>query len=200
MREYYADRLSPVGMLRMSCRDGAVTGLWFIGQRYFAATLSGDARCDPDAPPLRLGFAWLEEYFAGAGPEAAALPLDPAGTEFRRAVWDRLRAIPCGQTLSYGALAASLAAERGRPVAAQAVGSAVGHNPISILIPCHRVVGADGSLTGYAGGLNKKLWLLRHEGANLPARGKGLDAAPSVCYSDIVNTVIHERRLEHGTD
>lgn len=167
MREYYAPYASPLGELLMSCTDEAITGLWFVGQRYYAATLGTDALCDASVPLLRRGFAWLEDYFAGAMPEAAALPLDPSGTEFRRAVWDKLRAIPCGQTMSYGELAAALAKERGRPVAAQAVGSAVGHNPISILIPCHRIVGADGALTGYAGGVDKKLWLLRHEGAEV---------------------------------
>ncbi len=167
MREYYAPGASPLGELWMSCTDEAITGLWFVGQRYFAATLGKDARRDDDMPLLRAGFAWLEEYFAGEMPDAAALPLAPAGTEFRRAVWKKLRAIPCGQTLCYGEIAAVMAAERGRPVAAQAVGSAVGHNPISILIPCHRVVGADGTLTGYAGGIDKKLWLLRHEGAEV---------------------------------
>ena len=186
MREYYAPCASPLGELLMSCTEEAITGLWFVGQRYFAATLGADARLDPAVPLLRAGFAWLDEYFAGATPDVS-LPLAPIGTEFRRAVWEKLRAIPYGQTLCYGEIAADMAAERGRPVAAQAVGNAVGHNPISILIPCHRVVGAGGALTGYAGGINKKLWLLRHEGAELPSRGKGLDAAASVCYSDIVS-------------
>ena len=110
----------------------------------------------------------------------APRPLHPAGTPFQRAVWDILRAIPYGQTMTYGAIAAQLAAQRGVPrVSAQAVGGAVGRNPISILVPCHRVVGADGSLTGYAGGVDKKLALLTLEGADLtglfvPRRGTAL--------------------------
>ena len=105
---------------------------------------------------------WLE---AGERPESGELKLDPGGGEFRRTVWEELCRIPYGSVTTYGALARTVAARLGRAsMSAQAVGGAVGHNPISILIPCHRVVGADGSLTGYAGGIDKKLWLLDHEG------------------------------------
>ncbi len=120
---------------------------------------------------------WLEAYFAGEKPEISALTLAPEGSEFRRRVWRRLCEVPYGGTVSYGELARELARERGlESFSAQAVGGAVGHNPISIIIPCHRVVGAGGNLTGYAGGVERKLWLLRHEGTDVPGLkmpGKG---------------------------
>lgn len=107
------------------------------------------------------------------------LPLRPAGSDFRQTVWARLLRIPFGQTVTYGTLAAAIAAEQGRPVSAQAVGGAVGHNPVSIVIPCHRVIGANGNLTGYAGGVDKKLWLLTREGVDtaslrVPQKGTAL--------------------------
>ena len=106
--------------------------------------------------------AWLERYFAGKAPELD-VPLRPDGTAFQRAVWELLREIPYGETISYGELAAALAERSGRPCPARAVGGAVGRNPVSILVPCHRVVGADGSLTGYAGGTERKRKLLEIE-------------------------------------
>jgi methylated-DNA-[protein]-cysteine S-methyltransferase len=118
---------------------------------------------DADGPtPAR---AAVEAYFAGDLTALDALEVDTAGTEFQRAVWAALRRIPAGETLSYGALAAQI----GKPKAVRAVGLANGSNPIGVVVPCHRVIGADGSLTGYGGGLPRKLWLLRHEGARLPA-------------------------------
>ena len=111
---------------------------------------------------------WLQIYFAGHNP-AFLPPLSPGGTPFRKEVWDVLLTIPYGQTRTYGEIASVIAARRGLPhMSAQAVGGAVGHNPISLLIPCHRVVGADGSLTGYAGGVDKKAQLLKLEGFLTP--------------------------------
>ena len=108
---------------------------------------------------------WLDRYFAGQKPSPTELALAPEGSDFRRAVWDILCEIPYGQTRSYRDISRELAVKLGREhMSAQAVGGAVGHNPIGIIIPCHRVLGSDGSLTGYAGGLEKKRWLLRHEG------------------------------------
>jgi methylated-DNA-[protein]-cysteine S-methyltransferase len=115
-------------------------------------------------PVLDAAQAWLEDYFVGKRPEPARLPLNPKGTEFQKAVWRLLLEIPYGQVTTYGALAAKLAQERGGRMSAQAIGGAVGRNPISIIIPCHRVIGADGRLTGYAGGLWRKEALLRLEG------------------------------------
>ena len=167
---------SPVGTLYLAADGAALTGLWIEGQKYFGATLPEDVKEKP-LPVFDAARAWLDDYFAGKVPPAPP-PLAPAGTPFRRAVWRLLLEIPYGQTTTYGDLARRLQA-RGLPAAAQPVGGAVGHNPISILIPCHRVVGADGSLTGYAGGLDVKRKLLELEGVDLtklytPKRGTAL--------------------------
>lgn len=155
---------SPLGRIVLASDGEALTGLWFAGQKYF-----------PTAPMerrdglsvLNAARLWLDAYFAGAHPDAGALPLAPAGSDFRLLVWRLLLKIPYGQTTTYGALAEQAAQALGlTSMSAQAVGGAVGHNPISIVIPCHRVLGADGSLTGYAGGVEKKRWLLAHEGVS----------------------------------
>ena len=160
----YAARLeSPLGGITLESDGESLTGLWFDGQAHFAA--SPDAADAPDLPVFRETRRWLELYFGGAEPDFTP-PLAPRGTAFRRAVWDILRTIPRGRTATYGEIAARLAAAQGRrTIPARAVGGAVARNPISIIIPCHRVVGADGALTGYAGGLERKRWLLAHEGA-----------------------------------
>lgn len=156
---------SPLGPLTLASDGAAITGLWLAGQKYFASTLDIHASPAPDLPVFDQTAAWLTAYFTGA-PLPAMPPLAPSGSPFRQAVWALLREIPYGATTTYGALAQALRA-RGIAAAPQAVGGAVGHNPISILIPCHRVVGADGSLTGYAGGVEKKRFLLKLEGADL---------------------------------
>lgn len=151
---------SPLGTLTLAEENGAITGLWIAGQKYFPQTLGPEG----DSPALMQAKSWLDRYFRGENPPIGELHLAPAGTPFRQAVWQLLLEIPYGETTTYAALAAKLAAARGIPhMSAQAVGGAVGHNPISILIPCHRVVGTNGTLTGYAGGVEKKEWLLRHE-------------------------------------
>ncbi|MDO4316225.1 MAG: methylated-DNA--[protein]-cysteine S-methyltransferase [Oscillospiraceae bacterium] len=160
---YLTTLASPVGPLHLASDGEAVTGLWIEGQKYFAATLTGKTQEVPELPVFRQAAAWLDGYFAGEAPPALP-PLAPQGSPFRQAVWRLLREIPRGQVTTYGALAQALR-ERGVSAAPQAVGGAVGHNPISILIPCHRVVGAGGSLTGYAGGLAVKKYLLELEGA-----------------------------------
>lgn len=173
---------SPLGPIHMASDGEALIGLWLEGQKYFAQTLGPDVQ-EADLPVFRQTAAWLDAYFAGRRPQsgndfaprggqqlvAPALPelpkLAPRGSEFRQRVWKLLLEIPYGEVTTYGALAKRLEAENGRKtMSAQAVGGAVGHNPISILIPCHRVVGTDGSLTGYAGGIEKKVALLRLEG------------------------------------
>lgn len=156
---------SPLGPLTLASDGAAITGLWLAGQKYFASTLDIHASPAPDLPVFGQAAAWLTAYFTGA-PLPAMPPLAPSGSPFRQAVWALLREIPYGTTTTYGALAQALRA-RGIAAAPQAVGGAVGHNPISILIPCHRVVGADGSLTGYAGGVEKKRFLLALEGVDL---------------------------------
>ena len=155
---------TPLGGCLLAGDEAALTGLWFEGAKHFARTLPKDARA------CRLSVltdteAWLRAYFAGARPDPREIPLRTQGSEFEQAVWAMLREIPCGQTTTYGALAQALARKSGKPACAQAVGGAVGRNPISILIPCHRVLGRNGSLTGYAGGVEKKAALLRLEGA-----------------------------------
>lgn len=166
----YTTRLhSPLGTMMLASDGAAVTGLWLEGQTYYASTLDGSEREDGSLPVFHQAAAWLEAYFSGP-PLPPLPPLAPGGTPFRQAVWARLREIPYGQVTTYGALAQSLQAQ-GISASPRAVGGAVGHNPISILIPCHRVVGTGGSLTGYAGGLEKKRFLLRLEGidpAHLP--------------------------------
>ena len=154
---------SPVGELTLASDGTALTGLWLEGQKYFGGT-SGEelAPGRSDLPVFQAARAWLGRYFAGEKPSPAELTLAPAGTPFQRAVWEKLQAIPWGAVTTYGALAQELGGSSPR-----AVGSAVGRNPISIIIPCHRVVGADGSLTGYAGGLDRKVWLLALEGVAL---------------------------------
>ena len=155
---------SPLGPLLLAAESDTLTGLWLSGQEYFAAGLDPAAE-EGDAPVLRAAAAWLGAYFSGEKPEIAGLSLAPKGSGFQKLVWSLLTEIPYGETTTYGALAAEAEGQLGRRTSARAVGAAVGRNPISIILPCHRVLGASGSLTGYAGGLEKKAWLLRHEGA-----------------------------------
>lgn len=158
---------SPLGKLTLASDGEALTGLWFEGQKHFAAGLS-DAAEERPLPVFAETARWLELYFAGDAPDFTP-PLRPSGTPFQREVWALLRQIPYGGTATYGELAARIGEVRGLSrFSARAVGGAVGRNPISLLIPCHRVLGADGSLTGYAGGTERKAALLRLEGVLLP--------------------------------
>lgn len=150
---------SPLGELLLASDGAALTGLWFVGQRHFAATLALGAKPAPDLPLFALAASWLRSYFAGRRPDPATLPLAPHGTAFRQKVWRRLLDIPYGGVAGYGRIAHDLGC-----ASARAIGGAVGHNPIAIIIPCHRVVGASGRLTGYAGGLAAKRFLLTLEG------------------------------------
>ena len=149
---------SPLGSILLAADQTGLTGLWFVGQKYFPSFSDGDF-FENETPVLTEAKHWLSLYFSGKEPDF--LPsLHPQGSSFRQAVWNVLLTIPRGQTMTYGEITRRLNVR-----SAQAVGGAVGHNPISILIPCHRVVGSDGSLTGYAGGLARKEWLLHLEGA-----------------------------------
>ena len=165
----YTNLKSPLGDITASAEKAAITGLWFDGQKYYPAD-KGTWTHEPDHPVFIKLRHWLEEYFAGK--RNTALPdLEPKGTAFQKAVWEILLEIPYGRVTTYGEIAKKLASIKGlNSMSAQAVGGAVGHNPISILIPCHRVVGANGSLTGYAGGLEKKEALLHLEQADLTRR------------------------------
>jgi methylated-DNA-[protein]-cysteine S-methyltransferase len=154
---------SPLGAVTMASDGQALTGLWFDGQRYFAETLDRDHE-EKDLPVFRLTDRWLDMYFGGKEPDFTP-PVRMKTTAFRRSVWEILLTVPYGETVTYGRIAALLAQKTGVPrVSARAVGGAVGHNAVSLIIPCHRVIGADGSLTGYAGGLERKLRLLTLEG------------------------------------
>ena len=156
---YYSQYDSPVGKLLLTCDGESLTGIWMD-------------REPPDGagtghPLLTRVEAWLDAYFRGQ-PAAVDFLLKPEGTDFQKLVWNLLLEIPFGQTRTYGQLAREVADRTGvERMSAQAIGGAVGRNPISIIIPCHRVVGSGGQLTGYAGGLDKKKWLLRHEGADI---------------------------------
>ena len=155
---------SPVGKLLIKASEGALNGGWFVGQNHFPKDLINAPPLNVDCEITCLTHQWLDDYFAGLRPEISRLKLAPEGSDFRRMVWDILCTIPYGATMSYGQIATMIEKNTGKRMSAQAVGGAVGHNPISIIIPCHRVLGSDKSLTGYAGGLEKKLFLLSHEG------------------------------------
>lgn len=157
---------APLGRVLLAADEVGLTGLWFDGAKYFADGLPAE-RTEQETPILSETRRWLDLYFAGQEP-GFLLPLHPVGSAFQQAVWALLLQIPYGQTVTYGELARQLAKKQGRPrMSAQAVGGAVGHNKISIIIPCHRVVGTGGSLTGYAGGIDRKVKLLALEQADM---------------------------------
>ena len=153
---------SPLGLIVMTSDGSRLTGLYFENQKYYPADEVSSGRTE-QLPVFDMTRRWLDLYFSGKIPDF--LPsCAPRGTQFQRSVWEKLSGIAYGQTCTYGIIADEIAAERGlQKMAAQAVGAAVGHNPISIIIPCHRVIGSDGSLTGYAGGLQRKSALLTLE-------------------------------------
>ena len=169
---------SPLGHILLAADEVGITGLWFEGQKYFANTLP-DKHIPQETEILTEAKAWLDVYFSGKAPHFIP-PLHPAGSAFRQAVWQILLQIPYGQTTTYGEIARQLAAVKRTPgMSAQAAGGAVGHNAISIIIPCHRVVGSNGSLTGYAGGIEKKVALLKLEHTDMshffiPKKGTAL--------------------------
>jgi len=159
---------SPVGLITIASTEDALVGLWIEGQKYFIESIKEPITEQPDLPILIETTSWLDRYFSGEQPDLKELNLAPIGGDFRQLVWSILCQIPYGETTTYGEIAKQVAARMGRKtMSAQAVGGAVGHNPISIIIPCHRVVGTNGSLTGYAGGIDKKIWLLNHEGLDI---------------------------------
>lgn len=153
---------SPLGAVTLAGDDDALIGLWFAGQKYYGAGLGPDASEVEKTELFDVACQWLDHYFAGENP-GEALPVRFAGTPFQQAVWEELWRIPYGETTTYGELARRIAVRRGTATSARAVGSAVGRNPISVVIPCHRVLGAGGVLTGYAGGLWRKRALLALE-------------------------------------
>lgn len=156
---------SPVGRILLAARDEALIGLWIDGQKDYLGSLHEEITENENDETFNRTKIWLDRYFRGEKPSVGDLYLAPVGSNFAKSVWKILCEIPYGETTTYGEIAARLAKERGlQKMSAQAVGGAVGHNPISIIIPCHRVVGKGGNLTGYAGGIDKKIKLLSHEG------------------------------------
>lgn len=178
---YSREYKSPLGKLTLVCDQDKkyIVGLWIEGQKYFAGGLEGDQIVSTKSPKggkssnhsldiLDEAVSWLDRYFSGQRPPIGDLKLRPEGTDFRQEVWSILMDIPYGQVTTYADIASQVAKKLGRKsMSAQTVGGAVGHNPISIIIPCHRVIGSRGSLIGYAGGMDRKTWLLNHEGIKI---------------------------------
>ncbi|MBR0457167.1 MAG: methylated-DNA--[Firmicutes bacterium] len=154
---------SPIGGITLASDGTSLIGLWFDGEKYLGDILSNDYE-EKDLPVFAETGRWLDIYFSGKDPGFLP-PLSMRTTAFRKRVWEIMLQIPFGQTMTYGQIAEQIAKENGVPrMSAQAVGGAVGHNSISLIIPCHRVIGSNGSLTGYAGGIDKKIALLKLEG------------------------------------
>ncbi|MBZ3935503.1 methylated-DNA--[protein]-cysteine S-methyltransferase [Methanimicrococcus blatticola] len=165
---YSAQYPSPFGLITLASDGDHLIGLWIEGQKYFAGTVTEELIENPDLPVFAAARNWLDKYFAGQKPFVSELPLSPQGTPFRQAVWDVLCEIPYGEVMTYGEIGKIVAVRMNKAsMSGQAIGGAVGHNPISIIIPCHRVVGSNGSLTGYAGGIDKKIKLLEHESVDM---------------------------------
>ena len=176
--QYTSHYQSPMGAMLLAADLEGLTGAWFQGQKYFARGLNQESE-EQDLPVFGEAKRWLDLYFSGKEPDFQ-VPLHFTGTGFQNQVWEILCGIPYGKTMTYKEIAGQVAALRGLDhMSAQAAGSAVSHNPISVLVPCHRVVGTGGSLTGYAGGLDRKVKLLELEQVDMepffvPARGTAL--------------------------
>lgn len=183
---YFTEYHSPiVGMLTVTSDGNKITGCWFDNDRHFGYGLADETlvRRD-DLSTLQQARSWLDRYFAGQRPDPHELPLGARGTKFQLLVRDALLDIPYGQTTTYGAIAKRLETQTGRPQSPRAVGGAVGHNPLCVMVPCHRVVGANGSLTGFAGGIERKVALLTLEHAlkpefKVPRKGTALEGIPN---------------------
>ena len=176
--QYTSAYQSPVGEILLACDEIGLTGLWFEGEKFYALSLDKEHE-EREMPVFAEVKRWLDIYFSGREPDFMP-PIHMIGSPFQLSVWEILRQIPYGKTTTYGEIANRLAAKRGLTrMSAQAVGGAVGHNEISIIVPCHRVVGTNGSLTGYAGGVDKKVRLLQLEGTDMtglfvPTKGTAL--------------------------
>ena len=176
--QYITTYSSPVGGILLAADDIGLTGLWFDGEKFYAKSLD-PVHTEKEVPVFKGVKRWLDLYFSGKKPDFMP-PVHMIGSAFQLSVWNILTEIPYGQTTTYGEIARQIAARRGVDrMSAQAVGGAVGHNEISIIVPCHRVVGTNGSLTGYAGGVDKKVRLLTLEGVDMsglsvPATGTAL--------------------------
>ena len=178
---YYKTILSsPVGELTLASDGENLIGLWLENQKYHGGKIAGELHEKNELAIFERTKEWLSDYFADKKPDCKKLPLAPIGSVFQQSVWEILCEIPYGEVITYGDIAKEIAKRQGKTqMSAQAVGGAVGHNPISIIIPCHRVVGTNGSLTGYAGGIKTKTYLLEFEGADItklwiPKKGTAL--------------------------
>ncbi|MDU2065493.1 MAG: methylated-DNA--[protein]-cysteine S-methyltransferase [Sporomusaceae bacterium] len=165
---YSTNYLSPIGKLTLACDTNNLVGLWLEGQKYYGGAIAKTMLENNDMPVFAVVKQWLDRYFAGEKPAISELALAPIGGDFRQVVWKLLCEIPYGTVITYGDIAKKAALKlHKQSMSSQAIGGAVGHNPISIIIPCHRVVGVKGSLTGYAGGVNTKVKLLELEGVDM---------------------------------
>lgn len=177
---YTSTYKSPIGNLLIASKDNKLVGLWMENQKYYLSNFKEEIVETENLEILVKTKKWLDRYFNGEKPKINELEISPVGSEFRKSVWEILKNIPYGEVITYNDIAKELAKQQGiKKMSAQAVGGAVGHNPISIIIPCHRVVGTNGSLTGYAGGIKKKIYLLEHEKVNMdklfvPTKGTAL--------------------------
>lgn len=177
---YYSNYRSPLGNIILASNDHSIIGLYIGNHKYLDSLLEEDIIENKDINVIKEGVKWLDDYFDGKKPSISRLSLAPRGGEFRQEVWSLLLEIPYGQLTTYGDIAKEVARRMGKEkMSAQAVGGAIGHNPISIIIPCHRVVGKSGSLTGYGGGIETKVKLLEHEGVDMtglfiPKKGTAL--------------------------
>ncbi len=155
---------TPIGKVLLASKENKLVGLWIEGQKYYLGKLKEDLQIKDDEETLVKAKKWLDRYFMGERPKISDIELAPIGSEFSKKVWKMLCQIPYGKVTTYGKIAKEIAkqSDNGK-MSPQAIGNAVGHNPISIIIPCHRVVGSNGSLTGYAAGIDKKIKLLEHE-------------------------------------
>lgn len=177
---YYYIYNSPVGKLTIASNEKSIVGLWLDNQKYYMDVLSDKEYHEKETDVIKLAEKWLDKYFDNKKPEIDELPIEFTGSDFRKQVWKILAEIPYGKVVTYGDIAKQIARQKGiKTMSAQAVGGAVGHNPISIIIPCHRVVGTNGSLTGYAGGVKTKIKLLELEGVDMsnlyvPTKGTAL--------------------------
>ena len=171
--------ISPIGDILLASKNNKLIGLWIEGQKYYLYNIKEEMK-EENTEILVKAKEWLDRYFKGEKPNINELALDPIGSDFRKRVWKILCEIPYGEVITYKDIANIIAKEKGlKKMSCQAIGNAVSHNPISIIIPCHRVVGTNGSLTGYAGGIYKKAYLLEHEKVNMeklfiPKKGTSL--------------------------
>lgn len=159
---------SPVGNLLIAAKDNKLIGLWIENQKYYLSSFKEEMSEREDVEVLTKTKKWLDRYFNREKPDINELAINLIGSEFRKNVWEILKTIPYGEVITYNDIAKKIAKQKGiSKMSAQAIGGAVGHNPISIIVPCHRVVGSNGSLTGYAGGIEKKIQLLKLEGIDM---------------------------------